>query len=157
MNNNEVAGKTNYSAVRAILFAGLAAGFADFVYPSVRAMLAGKPVMGVWKGVASGLLGPVAHQGGIGTATLGVALHFFICLVAAALLYAILRRLPWFRERWWLTGVLYGTAFLAVMNWIVLPLSQIGRPIYAWKDMHMHVFWHVLLVGWPTAWFLRRR
>jgi hypothetical protein len=156
MNNNIAMTKTNYFGGRAVLLAGLAAGTADFIYASTKAVLAGKSMLGPWKGVAGGLIGPAAREGGVGTAALGVGLHFFICLVAAAIFYQILRKLPWFAQRWWLTGVLYGVAFLAVMNWVVLPLSQIGRPIYGWDAMHMHAIWHVVLVGWPTAWFLRK-
>jgi hypothetical protein len=157
MNDRNTTTKTNYTNWNAVLLAGLASGTADFVYASTRALMAGKSVLGPWKGVAGGLIGPAAREGAIGTAALGVALHFFICMAAAAMFHQILRRLPWFAQRWWLTGILYGIAFLAVMNWIVLPLSQIGRPIYGWDDMHMHVFWHVVLVGWPTAWFLRQK
>jgi len=38
-------------------------------------------------GIAAGLLGPSARQGGVGTYILGICLHFFIALSAAAVYY----------------------------------------------------------------------
>jgi hypothetical protein len=42
------------------------------------------------------------------------------------------------------------------MNYIVLPLSQIGRSIYPLNNMHVTAFWHIVLVGIPTAFFVAR-
>jgi hypothetical protein len=52
--------------------------------------------------------------------------------------------------------VLYGLAVLATMNYVVLPLSQIGRSIYPLNNMHVAAFWHIVLVGIPTAFFISR-
>ena len=87
---------------------------------------------------------------------LGIALHFFICLVAASLLYFIARRVKWPSRQWILLGVLYGIAFLAVMNYVILPLSAIGRGIYPLETIHIAAFTHILVVGWPTAFFVSR-
>ena len=144
------------SAPRAILLGGFTAGLFDFIYPTVKTVLAGGSWMQPWKGVASGLLGRSAHEGGLGIVILGAALHFFICLAAAAMLWFILRRLTWLPRQWIVLGIGYGVAFLAVMNWVVLPLSQIGRPIYPLESLHITAFWHIVLVGLPTAWFISR-
>ena len=79
-------------ALRAILLGGLLAGLADFLFATIRAVMAGNPALRPWKGVASGLLGQTARDGDAGMAMLGVLLHFFICVAAAALLYSIVSR-----------------------------------------------------------------
>jgi hypothetical protein len=146
----------NTSALRGILLGGFSAGLVDFIYPTVQAVMAGNPWTRPWKGVASGLLGVEAHQGGMGIVLLGAALHFFICLVAAALLYLIVSRVKFVPRQWIVLGMLYGIAFALVMNYVILPLSAIGRPIYPLESFHSTIFFHILLVGWPTAFFVSR-
>ena len=143
-------------ALRGIFLGGFFAGLADFIYPTARALMSGGPWTQPWKGVASGIFGKAAHQGGPGMVALGIALHFFICFVAAALLYLIVSRVKWLPRHWFALGILYGLAFLAVMNYVILPLSAIGRGIYPLSNLHVTAFVHVLLVGWPTAFFVSR-
>jgi hypothetical protein len=147
---------TNKLVLRGILLGGLCAGLADFIYPTLRAVLNGNVWTVPWKGVASGLLGPAANDGGVGIALLGAALHFFICLSGAALLYLLVSRVRILPRQWVVLGVLYGIAVLLTMNYVILPLSAIGRSIYAVKDLHIHAFWHIVLVGLPTAFFVSR-
>jgi hypothetical protein len=59
-------------------------------------------------------------------------------------------------RQWIVLGILYGIAFALVMNYVILPLSAIGRPIYPLDGMHKTFFFHTLLVGWPTAFFVSR-
>jgi hypothetical protein len=143
-------------ALRGILLGGFFAGLADFLYPTIKAVMAGDSWMRPWKSVASGLFGKVAHEGGIGMVVVGVALHFFICFVAAALLYLVASRVKWLPRQWIVLGVLYGCAFLAVMNYVILPLSAIGQGIYPLANIHVTAFVHILVVGWPTAFFISR-
>lgn len=146
----------NNTAIRGILLGGFFAGLADFIYPTVRSVMAGDSWMRPWKGVASGWFGRVAHEGGMGMVVIGIASHFFICIVAAALLYLIASRARWLPRQWVVLGILYGIAFLAVMNYVILPLSAIGQGIYPLREIHIAAFLHILLVGWPTAFFVSR-
>jgi hypothetical protein len=67
-----------------ILLGGLIGGFFDITYAIVFSYIRAKvPPTRLLQSVASGLLGPAAFDGGIPTAALGLALHFFIALVAA--------------------------------------------------------------------------
>ncbi|HEY5810457.1 MAG TPA: hypothetical protein VIT67_20980 [Povalibacter sp.] len=143
-------------ALRGILLGGFFAGLADFIYPTVKTVMAGGSWMRPWKGVAGGLLGKVALDGGLGIVVLGAALHFFICIAAAALLYFIASRVKWLPRQWIVLGVLYGITFLMVMNYVILPLSAIGHGIYPLATLHVSAFVHILLVGWPTAFFVSR-
>ena len=149
---------TNYTghAWRFVLLGGFLAGLADFIYPTVTTVMAGGSWMRPWIGVAGGLLGPAARQGGIGTVVLGASLHFFICLAAAALLYLIVKNVRWLPRHWIALAIGHGIGVLLVMNYVILPLSGIGRSIYKLEDMHTHAFWHIVLVGLPTGFFVGR-
>jgi len=149
---------SNYqiTPLRGILLGGFLAGLADTIYPTVKTVMAGKPWFTPWKGVASGLLGQNARDGGMEMVALGLALHYFICISAAALLYLLVSRVKIVPRQWAVLGVLYGIAFLLAMNYIILPLSAIGRSIYPLEQLHIHAFWHIVLVGLPTAFFVTR-
>src|ERR1041384_8393112 len=45
------------------------------------------------RGIAAGLLGPSARQGGLGTYILGIFIHFFIAMSAAFVFYLASRKL----------------------------------------------------------------
>jgi hypothetical protein len=144
------------TATKGILLGGFFAGLADWIYPTVRTVMGGGSWMRPWKGVAGGLLGQAGRDGGIGMAVLGTSLHFFICISAAAILYLVVSKLKWLPRHWLLLAVIHGIAVLLTMNYVILPLSAIGRGIYALNQLHIHAFWHILLVGLPTGFFVAR-
>jgi len=141
---------------RGVLLGGFFAGLADFIYPTVKTVMAGKSWMQPWKGVASGLLGQRARDGGLEMVVLGASLHWFICLSAAALLYFIVSRVKWLPRQWLALACIHGVAVLLAMNYVILPLSAIGRGIYPLETLHIHAFWHIVLVGLPTGFFVSR-
>lgn len=147
---------TNNSVLRNVLLGGCLAGLADTIYPTVRTVLGGGEWTQPWKGVASGLLGQAARDGGLEMVALGVALHFFICISGATLLYLLVSRVKFLPRQWVVLGILYGLAVLLTMNYVILPLSAIGHGIYPLAQLHIHAFWHIVLVGLPTAFFVSR-
>lgn len=149
---------SNYKnpALRGILLGGFFAGLADTIYPTVRTVMRGGEWVGPWKGVAGGLLGKAARDGGMEMVALGLALHYFICISGAALLYLLASRVKFVPRQWIVLGVLYGIAVLLTMNYVILPLSAIGKGIYKLEELHIHAFWHIVLVGLPTAFFVSR-
>jgi hypothetical protein len=144
------------SITRGILLGGFTAGFIDIVYPTVNTLMAGGSPMRPWLGVASGLLGAPAREGGIGMVALGLFLHLLICVSAAAVFFMIVRKLPWFVRQWLLAGVVFGFGFLLVMNYVILPLSQIGQPLYAGEKFAWAILSHILMIGLPIAFFVTR-
>jgi hypothetical protein len=143
-------------ALRGILLGGFFAGLADFIYPTVKTLMAGGTWVQPWKGVASGLLGQTARDGGVEMAVLGAALHWFICISAAAILYLVVSRVKWLPRQWIALAIIHGIAVLLVMNYVILPLSAIGHGIYPLDKLHIHAFWHIVLVGIPTGFFVSR-
>jgi hypothetical protein len=65
-------------------------------------------------------------------------------------------RVKFVPRQWGWLGILYGIAFLLTMNYVILPLSAIGHGIYPLEQLHIHAFWHIVLVGLPTAFFVTR-
>ena len=147
---------SNSTTVRDVLIGGAFGGLVDFLFATISSVHGGASWMRPWMGVAGGLIGKAAMQGGTAMAILGIALHFLICIVAAMVLYFIASKVKWPPKQWIVLGILYGVALLAVMNYIILPLSAIGRGIYPLANIHVTAFFHILLVGWPTAFFVSR-
>jgi hypothetical protein len=139
------------NAVAAILVGGLAAGALDL---SAAFVLYGR---GVPRVIAAGLLGRAAMQGGPGTYALGVVLHFFIALSAAAIYYAASRKLEFLTEHAVVSGLFYGIAVFWVMNLIVLPLSALhAKGPYQLEGLVRGLLIHMILIGLPIAFSVRR-
>lgn len=101
------------------------ASILEIIYAMILTSIEGYGAMASLQGAASGLLGPVAFQGGIPTATLGLFLHSMILIVAAAIYYEISLRFPVLRARAITRGFLFGVLVYLFMNFVVLPLSAI--------------------------------
>jgi hypothetical protein len=108
------------------------------------------------QGIASGLLGARAFAGGWRTAALGCALHFLIAFSAAGVFYAASRGIPMMTRRPFLSGALYGVMVYVVMYWLVLPLSNCERGSFSISATIIAILTHVLCVGLPIAWVVRR-
>ena len=147
---------TNNHARNLVLLAGFTAGLADFLFASITRVMNGGSWMDPWKGVAGCLIGEAAREGGFEIVLLGIALHFFICFSAAAMLYFILKKAPSLPRQWLLVAVVYGIVFMLVMNYVVAPLSRAGRPIYPAETLPINALWHIVLVGLTSAWFVTR-
>lgn len=156
MNTTATHGPVERRTWHLVLLGGALAGLADFIYPSVKELMAGGPWTRPWIGVASGLLGATAREGGAAMVALGVALHVVICIAAAFVLYGVVRALTFLPRHWLPLAVLHGVAVLLTMNYVILPLSAIGRSIYPLEQLHVQAFWHIVLVGLPTGFFVAR-
>ncbi len=147
------------SAARAILFGTLVVGILDGLDAIVFFYLrSGATPPRIFQGIAAGLLGrTAAAQGGASTALLGVALHFLVAFGVVSTFVAASRRLEVLTTRPVVSGILYGLAVYAVMNYLVIPLSAIGPrtaatplPVLA-NGLLIHMFG----VGLPAALFAR--
>ena len=107
--------------------------------------------------IAAGLLGRQAFQGGAGTYILGVLLHFFIALSAAAVYYAASVRLVFLKEHPLVCGLFFGGAVQEVMNLVVLPLSALhARGPYKLHDLILGLVVHMVVIGLPISFSVRR-
>jgi hypothetical protein len=104
-------------AFRVIGLAGSVAGVLDITSAFVLAYPKGVGPIRVLQGVAAGLLGrESAIQGGLATAVLGLAIHFFIAFVAASVFYLASRKIAWLTRQAVISGFLYGIAICHVLD-----------------------------------------
>jgi hypothetical protein len=149
-------------AVSTAAIAGGVAGAIDLAFNIVKALNAGTSVLRPWKGVAAALLGKEAViQGGDSTAIIGVGLHFLITIGAAAIYYRVAVRQSWLVRHGFLSGLVCGTIFFLAMNYVILPLSVIGQPLYVGaKTIAIALPSHIIMIGLPiamiTSWRLKR-
>jgi uncharacterized membrane protein YagU involved in acid resistance len=138
--------------LQAILWGGLSAGVLDFIAACVTNAPRGVTPLGIAQSIASGWLGAAAFRGGYKTAALGVASHFLIATLAAAVFVFASRHWSWLLNQVYFSGALYGIAVFWFMQLVVLPLSAISFPQnFAWSVVTTGMIVHILCVGWPIA------
>ncbi|BDE05788.1 hypothetical protein WPS_10640 [Vulcanimicrobium alpinum] len=143
----------------ATLDGGLVAGVLDasFAVVAYVFVLHAFSLVGVLQYIASGLLGVAAFKGGLATAALGVAVHFFFAFLYAGLYAAAARRFPILIGHAIIAGLSYGIAVWIFMDLIVLPRT--GVPQFPFNPALFAAFLvdHAVFVGLPIALATRRR
>ncbi|PYJ22444.1 MAG: hypothetical protein DME99_05485 [Verrucomicrobia bacterium] len=145
----------NCRALRAILTAGLVVGVLDISSAFVIWWQRGVALQRGLQGIAAGLLGAKSYEGGMATASLGLALHFFVAFVVVTIFYLASRKIPFLMKQPFVSGVFYGIGVYTVMYWFVLPTAfstfrhRLGNELLA-------VAIHISLIGLPSAFIVRR-
>jgi uncharacterized membrane protein YagU involved in acid resistance len=135
-----------------VFVGGLVAETLDILYAiSFWAVKANVPPKRILQSVATGLLGRESFGGGWPTASLGLALHFFIALSMAYTYYVLAQWWPLLHQRPWPCGAVYGLILYLAMNLVVIPLSAAapGSKDTLWVTLSVAV--HMLLIGVPIA------
>jgi len=145
------ADRAMWTPARALLVGGLTVGVLDGFDALVFFGLRGVSPARLFQGIASGLLGRSAFEGGMATALLGVLLHFFIAFAVVTTYHVVARRIPGLTRRPWIYGPLYGLVVYVVMNFIVIPLSAIGARSPSTSVLLNGLLIHALGVGLPAA------
>ena len=138
--------------LKAILIGGLLGGALDLLFAVSFAGYNGAAPTRVFQTVASGILGNAAFAGGIGVSAFGIACHFGLSVLWAALFAAVAWQLPALARRPVLAGIGFGLIVFVCMRLIVLPLSAYPHPI-TFKPLAtvLDVLSHMLLFGAPIA------
>lgn len=145
---------TTVTLARTALYAGLLAGALDIIAAILSNMQV--PARIVLQSVAGGWMGGAAYRGGWPTAWLGLASHFAIMLVIAAVYVALAARAPGLNRIWLAAGIGFGIAVWVVMTWAVVPLSAAALPPPDMAAALKGLAIHILFVGLPIAWVSRR-
>lgn len=140
-----------------VVLGGLTAGVLDISDAFVVTVLNGGTPVRVLHGIASGVLGRSAYQGGAAAAALGLGLHFVIAMGAATTYFVASRRLPVLLRRPLWCGLAFGLAVWAFMYYVVLPIT-FSRPnrIPAWPLLINQLGIHAIGVGLPIALIIAR-
>jgi uncharacterized membrane protein YagU involved in acid resistance len=166
----------------AILLGGMAAGALDILYAFVvyGPLSYGVTPEQVLHSVAAGWIGRDASRaGGMETALLGLASHFMIATLMAAVYVLLAARMAALTKQALLWGFVYGLILYGAMNYVVVPLSasatgqfatlaEIGPRLseafseirgggedYPWMIWGT-IFTHTALVGIPIALIAKR-
>jgi hypothetical protein len=148
---------TRLSGRQAVLYGTLAVGTLDALDAIVFfGLRSGARPIRIFQSIASGLLGRSSYQGGLKTAALGLALHYFIAFGIVITYFLVSRRVRLLTRHPVICGLLYGIVAYGVMNVIVLPLSKIGPPSLPPAPILANgLLIHMFGVGLPSALFAR--
>ncbi|HEY5802796.1 MAG TPA: hypothetical protein VIT90_03775 [Lysobacter sp.] len=81
----------------------------------------------VFQTIAVGVLGKASYDGGLQSALLGAGLHVLMATSFVVIYTLVARRVPALLARPFVWGPLYGVVLYVVMNFVVMPLSRVGR------------------------------
>lgn len=140
---------------RRIIVATLIAGTLDILAAVGMTLSRGGDIFRMLRSVASGPF-PGAGKWGAAGASAGLAVHFAIMAVMAAIFILAANRVPTLKRQWLLWGLLYGVGTYIVMNLILVPW-RFGLPLPATAMQIVPQFlFHLFLVGLPIAWVARK-
>ena len=146
------------SPKRALLLGALTVGVLDIFDAFVFFGFRGVPPLRILQAIASGVMGrEAAVAAGLGSAALGLVLHFFIAFVIVLVFYLVSRKVPLLTKYPLVTGALYGIAVYFTMTLVVVPSSAIQavRALPSLPVLVNGLLIHMLGVGIPSALFAR--
>ena len=141
--------------IRPTAIATLISGSLDILFAMLLTVLFGREIGNMLRYVASGPF-PAATEMGTGGAVLGLAVHFGLMAIMAALFMALVSHRQALLDKPLVTGIVYGLITYIVMNWIVVPL-RFDAPLPP-KPLSIatQLFAHIVLVGIPFAYVANR-
>jgi hypothetical protein len=144
----------NLRALRAIVAAGSVVGALDISSAFVIWWQRDVGSRRGLQGIAAGLLGAHSYDGGLVTAGLGLALHFFVAFVVVSIFYLASRKIDFLTIHAVVSGLLYGIGVYVVMYWFVLPTAFPAFRHRLWNEL-LAVAIHISLIGLPCALIMR--
>jgi hypothetical protein len=152
--NNDI-NRQNYfskAAVLPILGVGLLVGTLDILTAFADYYIAtGKNPLIIFKFIASGLLGTDALTGGSGIILLGLVCHYFIALTFTILFFVLFLKTNILPKNKFVTGIIYGTFIWAVMNFVVLPLSNTPKAPFNLFNAVKALLILIVVIGLPLS------
>lgn len=132
---------------RNVLYGGLLIALGDMIFATTL-WFSWTPhgVASMFRTIAAGILGPASAQGGVPAACLGLIAHVTMASSFVLVYTLAAMRMPGLLRRPIAYGVPYGVGLYVVMNFVVMPLSRIGRsPSFAHPGpIAMSVLVHML-------------
>ncbi|GAB3386755.1 hypothetical protein [Lysobacter fragariae] len=139
-----------------VLMGGLALGTFDLIFAcSFWGALFDVPPIRILQSIAAGVQGDAARQGGIPSAVLGAACHYFIATVMVATYYLASGRWTALVAQPLRHGLAYGAWLYVAMTWIVVPLSNAPQPSKTYLPWTVASILMHLVFGMMCAWFAR--
>jgi len=103
-------------------------------------------------GIAGGIVGAAGRHVSAGLYVLGLGIHYFIALSAAAVYCLASKKLHFLRDHFIVCGLSYGIAVFLVMQLVVLPLSAYhAMGPYQYRGQVEGLLAHMVLIGLPIS------
>jgi hypothetical protein len=145
--------RTPTTIAAAILGGGFMAATFDFF---AALLIYHGTASGVARAIARGWYGAAVKTMPPSVEVVGIASHFLILIVAAAIFVLASLRLPVLRRLAWIAGPLFGVCIYLVMHFVVLPLSAVHAVNNPSGLAFVEEFaGHMLVIGLPIALWAR--
>ena len=105
----------------------------------------------ILKYIASAVFGTEARKGGTEMIVAGLVFHYIIALLFTVFFFIIFSKLGLMVVNRIITGILYGIFIWAIMNRIVVPLSEIGKQPFVLKNALIAASILIVCIGIPLA------
>ena len=142
-----------FSATRAVVWGGLAAGVLDIAAVFAFWLVKGVGPLTILQSIATSVLGREAFELGALAVLVGACLHFAVSFVFAAAYVAASSRVHVLRSRPMMFGVAYGLIAYVIMTFVVVPSSR--ADFGSWPpplvNLAASLFIHLFLFGLPIA------
>lgn len=112
------------SLLTAILISGLIVGSFDLTAASIQTLIYQGNIIRMFKYIATGVYGKEAMEGGGAYAVQGVLFHYCIAMIWTVIFFLIYPKIPLLSKNRILTGIGYGLVVWALMNRVVVQLSN---------------------------------
>lgn len=148
---------TSRPGAGAVLLTGITVGILDGAAALLNAWFRSAiPPARVFQYIASAMFGRDAYSGGGGMIAAGVFLHFLVAIIWSAIFFVAFPRIPVLRRNKWLVGCAYGIAVWLLMNFVVLPLTQVPPLNFTWQGVVTGLLIHMFVVGVTIVFMVRR-
>ena len=113
---------------RSILWATLLGGtIAGAIDIGAAALINTASIVVILQAIASGILGNASFEQGVEAEALGLFLQWAMSIFIAGIFVVTVSRVNALKRHWLAAGLAYGAVVFLVMNYVVVPLSAIGR------------------------------
>lgn len=140
-----------------LLLTALLTGFLDGLAAVINYSINGGKNPGiVFKFIASGVFGKQALSSGPVMIIWGIIFHFMIAFLFTLFFFILYPKMRWLGDNIVLTGALYGICVWAVMNLIVVPLSNTPPVVFKFSKAIIAVLILIVCIGMPVTIMARK-
>ncbi|MBB6237742.1 putative membrane protein YagU involved in acid resistance [Pedobacter sp. AK013] len=113
--------------------------------------------MKVFQYISSAIMGPEAFAGGIKTALIGLAFHYFIAFSFTLVFTIASTKTPVLRKNIILSGIIYGIVVWTIMPLLIVPLTKIPAAPFHYERAILNVVILIFCIGLPISYLTSKK